>query len=29
MKFAKYGELYKYLEYTPKFKEKFARFYFK
>lgn len=29
MKIANYGELYKFLEYTPTFKEKYARFYFK
>jgi len=29
MKIADYGELYKYLEMTRNFKEKYARFYFK
>ena len=29
MKIANYGELYKFLEYTPSFKEKYARFYLK
>ena len=29
MKIADYGELYKFLEITKSFKEKYARFYFK
>ena len=29
MKIADYGELYKFLEITRSFKEKYARFYFK
>ena len=29
MKIADYGELYKFLELTRNFKEKYARFYFK
>lgn len=29
MKIADFGEIYKFLEHTPTFKEKYARFYFK
>jgi serine/threonine protein kinase len=29
MKIANFGELYKFLEHTPNFEEKYARFYFR